>query len=65
MPVPLEEVCRLEIARFSFAIIGNGPKRDICIGLRAMGLTTTIDDLFGLNLGGRILRYFSHLDMSF
>jgi hypothetical protein len=29
MPVPQEEVCRLEIARFSFAIVGNGPSRDM------------------------------------
>jgi hypothetical protein len=65
MPVPLEAVCRLEIARFSFAIVGNGPNRDIQIGLRAMGLTTTIDNLFGLNLCRRILRYLSHLNIGF
>jgi hypothetical protein len=33
--------------------------------LRAMGLTATIDNLLGLNLGRRILRYFSHFDISF
>jgi hypothetical protein len=38
---------------------------DIRIGLRAMGLTATIDNLLGLNLGRRILRYFSHFDISF
>lgn len=47
-----------------FCNYGNGLNWDIGIGLRAMGLTPTIDNFFRLNLGRRILRYFRHLDMS-